>query len=75
MRRVEIGAVILGGFWPYNNGDLDSILGSVAPDYVSNAEPAAYGFLLLGKGGVIAHSEDVGLNFPPISGSNAQPEH
>ncbi|AKS45635.1 Uncharacterized conserved protein YegJ, DUF2314 family [Octadecabacter temperatus] len=35
MRRVVIGAVILGGFWLYNNGHLDSILGSVAPEYVS----------------------------------------
>ncbi|AKS45634.1 3',5'-cyclic AMP phosphodiesterase CpdA [Octadecabacter temperatus] len=46
-----------------------------ADSTLSNAEPAAYGLLLLSKGGVIAHSEDVGLNFPPISGSDALPKH
>lgn len=40
---------------------------------LSNAEPAAYGLLLLHKGGVIAHSEDIGLNLPSCSGSDALP--
>jgi uncharacterized protein YegJ (DUF2314 family) len=30
-----IAAVVLGGFWLYNNGHLDSIFGSAAPEYVS----------------------------------------
>ncbi|SMX37853.1 metallophosphoesterase [Octadecabacter ascidiaceicola] len=46
-----------------------------ADSTLSNAEPGAYGLLLLAKGGVTAHSEDVGLNFPPMSGADALPDH
>ncbi|MEN8840597.1 MAG: metallophosphoesterase [Octadecabacter sp.] len=46
-----------------------------ADSTLSNAEPAAYGLLLLTKGGVIAHSEDIGLNFPSYCGSAALPDH
>lgn len=35
MRRLIIGAIIFGGFWIYNNGYLDPILGSVAPSFAS----------------------------------------
>ncbi|MEN8918920.1 MAG: DUF2314 domain-containing protein [Octadecabacter sp.] len=35
MRRLGIFAAIIGGLWPYNGGYLDSILGTVAPEYVS----------------------------------------
>ncbi len=41
---------------------------------LSTAEPGAYGLLLLSPQGVVAHSEDVGLDFPPISGSGALPD-
>ena len=46
-----------------------------ADSTLSTAEPGAYGLLLLTKGGVIAHSEDIGLNFPSLSGSDALPDH
>jgi Icc protein len=47
----------------------------IRPDStLSVAEPAAYGLLLLSEGGVIAHSEDIGLNLTPCSGSDALPE-
>jgi hypothetical protein len=47
----------------------------IRPDStLSIAEPAAYGLLLLSEGGVIAHSEDIGLNLTPCSGSDALPE-
>ena len=42
---------------------------------LSTAEPGAYGLLLLSAGGVIAHSEDIGLNAPSISSSDALPDH
>ena len=42
---------------------------------LSIAEPAAYGLLLLSDGAVVAHSEDVGLGFEPVSGNDALPEH
>ncbi|SMX37856.1 DUF2314 domain-containing protein [Octadecabacter ascidiaceicola] len=35
MRRLVIAVVVLGGLFLYNGGHLDSIIGSVAPDYVS----------------------------------------
>lgn len=41
---------------------------------VSTPEPGAYGLLLLTKSGVIAHSEDVGLDVAVVSGSDALPE-
>lgn len=41
---------------------------------LSVAEPGAYGLLLLSPEGVVAHSEDVGLNAPAISGRDALPE-
>ena len=41
---------------------------------LSVAEPGAYGLLLLGAQGVIAHSEDVGLGSVPVSGNDALPE-
>jgi len=41
---------------------------------ISVAEPGAFGVLLLTTGGVIAHSEDVGLNLPTITGADALPE-
>jgi 3',5'-cyclic AMP phosphodiesterase CpdA len=41
---------------------------------ISIAEPGAFGVLLLTTGGVIAHSEDVGLNFPTITGADTLPE-
>jgi hypothetical protein len=44
----------------------------IRPDStLSIAEPAAYGLLLLTKAGVIAHSEDIGLNLTPRSCSDA----
>ena len=49
--------------------DLDS-----ADSTLSTAEPGAYGLLLLAAGGVIVHSEDVGLDAPAISGSDALPD-
>jgi Icc protein len=45
-----------------------------ADSTLSIAEPAAYGLLLLTEAGVIAHSEDVGLNLTPRSGSDALTE-
>ena len=42
---------------------------------LSIAEPGAYGVLLLTKGAVIAHSEDVGLGFSSVSGRDALPEN
>lgn len=41
---------------------------------LSIAEPGAFGLLLLTPGGIIAHSEDLGLNLGPISGADALPE-
>ena len=41
---------------------------------LSTAEPGAYGVLLLTDGGVIVHSEDVGLDTPTLSGSAALPD-
>lgn len=41
---------------------------------LSVAEPGAYGVLLLPADGVIAHSEDVGLNTPPVASDDALPE-
>lgn len=41
---------------------------------LSTAEPGAYGLLLLSPDGVVAHSEDVGLNMTAISGADALPE-
>lgn len=45
-----------------------------ADSTLSIDEPAAYGLLLLPKGGVIAHSQDVGLDGVSISGSDALPD-
>lgn len=45
-----------------------------ADSTLSVAEPGAYGLLWLTLGGVVVHSEDVGLNAPAISGSDALPE-
>ena len=49
--------------------DLDS-----ADSTLSTAGPGACGLLLLTAGGVIVHSEDVGLDAPAISGSDALAE-
>lgn len=51
---------------PLDLDDADSTL--------STAEPGAYGLLLLYKGAVTVHSEDIGLNAPAISGNDALPD-
>lgn len=41
----------------------------------STDEPAAYGLLLLTDSGVIAHSEDIGLDAQVLTGADALPDH
>lgn len=56
---------------PCHQAPLDLIR---ADSSLSIDEPGAYGLLLLARDGVIAHSEDVGLNAPVHSGAAALPD-